>query len=215
MKQKVGAESLEEKILHRAQEQGEKMVDRSKKIAERIIRQAERRRDELIAKFKANAEQDAAQYKKKLESALRLDLKRLVSQKEAALIEKIVEDAKIAIVEKFRNNPALYLKWLYKLIKEGVAVLGQDYAAVHVSEKDRGLLTMSKLSEFSADMSTELGKGVSLSLVANDKPYPQITCGATIYTLDGRNFYDNSLEGLLRRAKEELRWELYEKLSAE
>ena len=204
--------TLETEILNRATKEGERLVERAKKIADRIVRQAERRKRETLSKYRSRAEQEATDYVKKMKSALRLELKRLSTQKELRIIDRILQNAEQEIVENLRKTPVKYENVLRDFIKEAVSVLDGDVFTVHISEADREMLTVQKLTNIAAKINTELGRNLNLSLSSN-KDLPKMSGGVIVYTPDGKNCYNNSFEGRKERIKEDLRWEVFQKIS--
>ena len=209
---KSNVNTLETEILNRATKEGERLVERSKKIADRIVRQAERRKREILSKYRSRAEQEATDYVKKMKSALRLELKRLSTQKELQMIDRILQNAEQEMVKNLRKTPVKYENVLRGFIKEAVSVLDGEVFTVHISEADRKMLTVQKLTAIAAGISTELGSNLNLSLSSNEN-LPKILGGVMVYTHDGKNCYNNSFEGRTERIKEDLRWEVFQKIS--
>lgn len=213
MSEKSNVDTLEAEILQHAEEQAEKTVERSKKIADRVIRQAERHKKEILEKFRAKAEQEATVYAKKMESAMRLDIKRILSQKENDIIQKVLAEAEKAMISSLRNDPARYKTIMTKLVTEAIEILDGDTFQITVAKEDEAMAT-SEIASIASKISASLKREVKIA-VRPSEATKVISGGAIIYSSDGKNDYDNSFEGRRKRIEDDLRWEIYRKLIAE
>ncbi len=190
-----------------AKKEAEEIVEAAQQKAESILKEAEEKLKEKEELFGRKIDKLRQEKEKSVLSYLRLEEKRArLSSFEEVFREVLasLEEEK----ENFRHGP-LYRNTLKQLAKEGVEVLGQERIRVIVSSHEKEALG----EEFKTELEEFLRQSFSflkeIEVVFSDV-YSDL--GAVVEEKEGRVLFDNTFSQRQRRAYNEIRKIVYERL---
>ncbi len=182
-------EELTGAILEEANREAGSVVSAAEKEAKETVSREKRRLSEQLA----DAERDAksfneSQHRERIAWA-RLEAKRVISEAKEAVVDDAIEDL-FALMRKFPQDRR-YPAYLKRLVKAGIAELGEPRAVVHVRKADKKHLA-----------------GVKATVKADLDAFG----GAVVESSDGRVSINLTLASLLEERKELVRKRIYEAL---
>ncbi|MCD6134559.1 MAG: hypothetical protein J7J25_03460 [Candidatus Omnitrophica bacterium] len=190
-----------------AKKEAEEIVEAARQKAESILKGAEEKLKEKEELFQKKIDKLRQEKEKSVLSYLRLAEKRA----RLSSFEEVFREVLVSLEEEkenFRHGP-LYRDTLKQLAKEGVEVLGQERIRVIVSSYEKEALG----EEFKTELEEFLRQSFSflkeIEVVFSDV-YSDL--GAVVEEKEGRVLFDNTFSQRQRRAYNEIRKIVYERL---
>jgi V/A-type H+-transporting ATPase subunit E len=185
-----GVDKIIERIKKDAEAKVKKIMDNANNEAENIRKRNEKETRRMVEKIKQEYEKEAETVKNTILSGAKIESKRV----QLHARENIINECFIKSEKKFVDmDGKAYEKFLSRIIKEGVDVVGKN-AVVKCAEKDIRIVK----------------KIPSALNVAVDKNFLNTTGGVVIKSKDGKIRVDNTFDGILSRNRDRLRKEVAE-----
>jgi V/A-type H+-transporting ATPase subunit E len=183
-----GVDKIIERIKKDAEAKVKKIMDNANNEAENVRKRNEKKTRKIVEKIKQTYENEAETVKNTILSGAKIESKRIQLQ----IREEVIKECFIRAEKKLANmDGKVYEKFLSRIIKEGVDVVGEN-AVMKCAEKDIRVV-----------------KKIASSLnVSIDKNFLNTTRGVIIKSKDGKIRVDNTFDGILNRNKESFRKEV-------
>jgi len=200
-----------EEVKKAAEEECRRILEEAKREAAKIVeeakQEAERRRRELEERVRREA---------RLKARRRLALKRLEIRRNflaarEGIVREILEEARRRILEVAEGGGEEYRRALKSLIKEAVSNISSRKVVIRCNVRDYKLIT-GMLQELEEEVRRELNREVELRV--DGSLFLNCAGGVLVSDEEGREYFNNTLEARLERAKEELLPRLLQSLLA-
>jgi len=182
-------------IKESVEKEAKQLISRAKRVAEREIQHAREDAESVLASNREVAEKAAKLRVERAVARIETDVRKQQLEQQQHLVQKVFD----AALQKMKSLPRddKYTKWLKALLDNALKEFPDEKALVFCNEKD-------------TDIVKKLLAGSSSKIA---EKHSDISGGIIIKSIDERLTIDCSAESELRRAKEELRDTVLEKLN--
>lgn len=185
-----GVDKIIERIKKESEAKVKEIMDNANNEAENIRKRNEKETGKMIEKIRQTYENDAETIKNTILSGAKIESKRIQLQ----VREDIINECFIRAEKNLADmDGGIYEKFLNKIIREGVDVIGEN-TVMRCAEKD--IKVVKKIAS-------------SLNTIV-DKNFLNTTRGVIIESKDGKIRVDNTFDGILSRNKDTFRKEVAE-----
>jgi len=194
-------------ILADAEAEAAKALERARRVAEDRLKTARSEAERYRTSQLKDAREKAETMRRKILSSVNLESKKILLKQKGDLID----DAIKLVQEKFRafvgsKESENYLK---NLIIDAVHALQGDHFIIELGEANPPAAIEAMLPELEARLSQEYDRTIRLKL--SDRTFKN-DAGVKVYTENGRMLFDNSLEAIFKRRRDDLRLFLHKEL---
>jgi len=180
-----------ERTVKRAEREGQKLIDRTLKkveaVRKRVLRQTERRGERERHVF---------------ESGLTLEERMRRLRTQGQLLDEVFEKALERLRDRGSRDDRQVIR---RLAVEAVLAMTGDAFVLRLAKDDLGEMKKGLPDEVAVAVRKQSDREVNVAVADRAAP---IGGGVVVETSDGRQSFDNSFAGRLRRMKEELRFEV-------
>jgi len=188
-------EQVFKEIKESVEKEAKQLISRAKRVADREIQHAKEDAESILESNRETTEKEAELHAERAVARIKANVRKQLLAQQQQFIQKIFDVA----LQKLKNLPRddKYTKWVKALLESGLSQISDDSAIIFCNEKD-----------------VEIIKKLICSTTAKlAEKHLQISGGIIIKSNDGRLTIDCSAESEMRRAKEELRDKVLEKLN--
>ncbi len=205
-----GKEALISSIETDAQAEVEKIVQEARDRAAEKKTYTQKKVESILQEARDKATVQADAIKRKITSSVDLEIKRRSLQVQNVIVQDIQDRVIEAMAAKAKT--AKYAKTLESWIVEAAAGLGATSALVNASARERKLLTKAVLSRAMAQVKTQTGDAVTLSL---SEAEPLALQGVVLTSEDGRTAFNNQVKTRLSRNQRQIKRMIHDVLFAD
>ena len=188
-------EQVFKEIKESVDKEAKQLISRAKRVADREIQHAKEDAKSILSSNRETIEKNAELHAERAVARIKADVRKQLLAQQQQFIQKIFDVA----LQKLKNLPRndKYTEWVKALLESGLSQIPNGDAVVFCNEKD-------------VDIVENLISSTNTKLA---EKHLDISGGIIIKSIDGRLTIDCSAESEMRRAKEELRDKVLEKLN--
>jgi len=202
-------ETLIKEIRRVAEEEVEKILSEAKAKADSIMKEARKKAEEVRRKKIEKATREARLKFRREIAVKKLEMRhKFLREKEKIMNELLNEATKVAM-EHIKRQDEVYLEGLKSLLTEAIRNIGGNEILVACNERDKELVEK-VIKEVVAE-AKKRGRNISVRIAES------IEClgGVLVYSVDEREYYNNTIEARIRLLKSEVLPKILWKLSRE
>ena len=177
------------------EKEAKQLVSRAKRVADREIQHAKEEAETILNSNREITKKEAELHSERAIARIKADVRKKRLEQQQEFIQEIFDTA----LQKLKNLPRddKYVKWVKALLDIGLSQIPDGTGVVFCNEKDVEIIE----------------KLISSTRAKLGKENIPVSGGIIIKSQDGRLTIDCSAEAEMRRAKEELRDKVLEKLN--
>ncbi len=199
-------EATSRAIIVRAEEEARKIIEEAKIEAENIINKAKKQAEEIINKEIKNYLKQLEDEKKQKIAEIKLKVKEDILKIQEELCEEIISELKNRI-SKLREQED-YKQLLRKLIIESCEALNGGNLIIKIDTKDCDIEF--DIKEIENEVKMRTGNETNIKLVYDDISE---LGGVIALTIDESMIYDNTLDSIIEKSRNEIRKILYKNIT--
>lgn len=195
---------LSGEILQDARRRAERVVKRAEREGEKVLERARREAEGFRENLLSHADRRIARERRVFDAGLDLEERMLRLKAQGELLDEVFAEA----LKRLRQHHGFdYPSVLGNLAAEGILAMTGDAFVLRLRKDDLKTLKNTLPREVQTLVRERSGRKVSVTVTENAAP---IEVGVVIESADGRQRFDNSFAGRLRRMQHELRFRLAE-----
>ncbi|MCP4452698.1 MAG: hypothetical protein GY809_14645 [Planctomycetes bacterium] len=207
-----GKEALISSIETDAQAELEKIVQAARDRAAEKMAYTVKKAGAIVQEARDKAAVQADEIKRRITSSVDLEIKRRSLHVQNVIVQDVQDRVIEAMAAKAKAKTAKYAKTLEGWIVEAAAGLGATFALVNASARERKLLTKAVLARAAAQVKTQTGSAVTLSL---SEAEPLALQGVVLTSDDGRTAFNNQVKTRLSRNQRQIKRLIHNTLFAD
>jgi len=191
---------LSEEIRKAAEEEARKVIENAKREVEIIIENAKRRAEELRRQKIAQVTKEIRQKLLKEYAQIKIELKKEYLLKKNEIFNNILRELREKLQKRSLERDEVYVKGLRNLIEEALLNVDSDDVVLYVLPKDQEIVR-EMLPNIIKEVEKKKRRKIRIKIADLKGNY---IGGIIVQSVDGREYYNNTLDSRVRLIEEEL-----------
>ena len=191
---------LSEEIRKAAEEEARKVIENAKREVEIIIENAKRRAEELRRQKIAQVTKEIRQKLLKEYAQIKIELKKEYLLKKNEIFNNILRELRERLQKRSLERDEVYVKGLRNLIEEALLNVDSDDVVLYVLPKDQEIVR-EMLPNIIKEVEKKKRRKIRIKIADLKGNY---IGGIIVQSVDGREYYNNTLDSRVRLIEEEL-----------
>ena len=191
---------LSEEIRKAAEEEARKVIENAKREVEIIIESAKRRAEELRRQKIAQVTKEIRQKLLKEYAQIKIELKKEYLLKKNEIFNNILRELREKLQKRSLERDEVYVKGLRNLIEEALLNVDSDDVVLYVLPKDQEIVR-EMLPNIIKEVEKKKRRKIRIKIADLKGNY---IGGIIVQSVDGREYYNNTLDSRVRLIEEEL-----------
>jgi len=191
---------LSEEIRKAAEEEARKVIENAKREVEIIIENAKRRAEELRRQKIAQVTKEIRQKLLKEYAQIKIELKKEYLLKKNEIFNNILRELREKLQKRSLERDEVYVKGLRNLIEEALLNVDSDDVVLYILPKDQEIVR-EMLPNIIKEVEKKKRRKIRIKIADLKGNY---IGGIIVQSVDGREYYNNTLDSRVRLIEEEL-----------
>ena len=191
---------LSEEIRKAAEEEARKVIENAKREVEIIIENAKRRAEELRRQKIAQVTKEIRQKLLKEYAQIKIELKKEYLLKKNEIFNNVLRELREKLQKRSLERDEVYVKGLRNLIEEALLNVDSDDVVLYVLPKDQEIVR-EMLPNIIKEVEKKKRRKIRIKIADLKGNY---IGGIIVQSVDGREYYNNTLDSRVRLIEEEL-----------